>query len=201
MSGELKSCPFCGGVPKVRSCQSGEDTVDTWIVCTSCGASSDRVEDAYSDPGSAALIWNARADAARQDRPDPTGEVGEEPLSHEWLGEIGFKWHQGDRQPDKHWRLWLGWAANPGHATLEDLGIEVSPLMDGERWFCWLLRGPHGGDGFIHVRYLRTRGDLLELIEALTGRPWDRNLSRYGNLYTPEQARAAISALIWEGKK
>ena len=30
------------------------------------------------------------------------------PLTEEWLKENGFKWHQFDRQPDKHWLLWLG---------------------------------------------------------------------------------------------
>jgi len=37
-------------------------------------------------------------------------------LTEEWLKRVGFKWHQLDRQPDKHWLLWLG--SRPSHDLL-----------------------------------------------------------------------------------
>jgi hypothetical protein len=38
-----------------------------------------------------------------------------EPITEEWLREVGFRWYQFDLQPDKQWLLWLGTAlAEPG---------------------------------------------------------------------------------------
>jgi hypothetical protein len=31
----------------------------------------------------------------------------DESISEPWLRCAGFKWHQIDRQPSKHWVLWL----------------------------------------------------------------------------------------------
>lgn len=118
-----------------------------------------------------------------------------EPLTEGWLAEAGFKWSQQERQPQKHWTLWLGWGSVDGGkwATIQDLGIEVSMAWwpgrngsvvgDPNAWNCW-LKGMN--NSLLHVRYIRTREELVALIEALTGRAWDRALSRYGNLYTPE---------------
>lgn len=56
----LLPCPFCGGPAKIRSERAGEDCVDTWVGCSSCFASADRLEDAYSNPVGAAATWNER---------------------------------------------------------------------------------------------------------------------------------------------
>lgn len=57
---KLKPCPFCGGDAKMKSSQCSEDCVETWVECVDCHASTDRAEDAYSDPDTAASLWNAR---------------------------------------------------------------------------------------------------------------------------------------------
>jgi hypothetical protein len=42
----------------------------------------------------------------------PGAPVIDEPISEAWLKAAGFKWSQLDRQPDKHWILWLGGATS-----------------------------------------------------------------------------------------
>ena len=52
-----------------------------------------------------------------------------EPITEEWLREVGFKWHQFDRQPTKHWLLWLAdtFPRRMFHDN-EDFGIELAAL-------------------------------------------------------------------------
>lgn len=110
-------------------------------------------------------------------------------LSEDWLKANGFKWHQLDRQPSRHWLLWIGEAVRAGmFASYEDLGVEVAYSRDG-RWFCW-LRDDAGGryHRFIHLRMIETAGDLVGIIEGLVGRPFDPALCFYGSLRTPESA-------------
>jgi Lar family restriction alleviation protein len=57
---ELKPCPFCGGKAKMHDEQVAEDCVEAWVICIDCGASSGRVEGAYSDRPTAAAAWNRR---------------------------------------------------------------------------------------------------------------------------------------------
>jgi hypothetical protein len=56
----LLPCPFCGGKAEIKACRAAEDAMDTWVACERCGATTDRVEGAYSEPEQAAYIWNAR---------------------------------------------------------------------------------------------------------------------------------------------
>lgn len=110
-------------------------------------------------------------------------------LSEDWLKANGFKWHQLDRQPTKHWLLWLGSAIGDGAWTCyEDLGIEVAAGYDG-RWFCWLRADTSGRyHRFIHIRHIETVDDLTGLIAGIVGRPFDPAHARYGHLHTPERA-------------
>jgi hypothetical protein len=112
------------------------------------------------------------------------------PITEEWLREVGFKWHQLERQPEKMWLLWLGDAVFAGTMFMcfEDLGITVSHNRDG-RWSCW-LRGDysHRYSRFIFVRDMRYQGELIKLAEAITGQEWDPANHLYGSLLTPEQA-------------
>lgn len=132
------------------------------------------------------------------------GTVDVEPilLSDEWLGDIGFKYTQEERQPTKHWHLTLGWGAPNTTACIDDLSIEVaSGAMYGE-WFCWLRRGTRFSDKFIHVRHIKYRHELEELITALTGTKWKPENSIYGNFYNDEIAaklRAKIKPPKQEG--
>lgn len=110
-------------------------------------------------------------------------------LSEDWLKANGFKWHQFDRQPNRHWLLWLGGAIGDGmYTSYEDLGVEVAPGFDG-KWHCWLRADTSGRyHRFIHIRHIATVGDLAGLIAGITGRPFDPAHTRYGHLHTPERA-------------
>ena len=120
---------------------------------------------------------------------------GNTPISEEWLAEVGFKWHQLDRQPFKHWLLWLGAAVRGNDQSLtddEDLGIELSrgghPGHPQDRWFCWLRSdAAHRYHRFIHVRHLNTIEEVEELVAAMTGQPWDTANHLYGSVRTPDQ--------------
>ena len=119
-----------------------------------------------------------------------------DPITEEWLREVGFRWHQLDRQPDKHWLLWLGDALREkdgwGFTSYEDLGIELAPsLNDKGDWFCW-LRGDSAGryHRFIHIRKLFERGEVVQLIVALTGADWWPQNHINGCVLRPDQAEA-----------
>lgn len=126
------------------------------------------------------------------------GEV----ITEDWLREVGFKWHQLERQTHKHWLLWLGDAV--GFITsYEDIGIEVAPMAyrnrageitnpdDADFWYVWLRSDCAGRyRRFIHVRRMRARNDLVKLIEAITGQEWNPENHLYGSVRTPQQAEA-----------
>jgi hypothetical protein len=108
-------------------------------------------------------------------------------LSDDWLKANGFKWHQFDRQPDKHWLLWIGGCMGK-HASYEDIGIEVALNRDGQ-WFCWLRSDSAGRyHRFIHIRMIESAKDLVGIIRGLTGMEFDPRNALYGHLYTNEQA-------------
>lgn len=118
------------------------------------------------------------------------------PITEDWLKSVGFKWHQFDRQPSKHWLLWLGDAMNGGgFSSFEDIGVELAAGAwnqkrdDHEDWFCW-LRGDsaHRYHRFIHVRHLLYQHDLIRLVEGLTGQGWNPANHLYGSCRTPEHA-------------
>jgi hypothetical protein len=118
-----------------------------------------------------------------------------EPITEDWLREVGFKWHQFDRQPNKQWLLWLGDAMGEWGASGEDLGVEVasgaynSTREDHVDWFCW-LRGDSAGryHRFIHVRHIQTRGHVIRLVEGLTNQDWNPGNHFYGSVCTPARA-------------
>lgn len=132
-----------------------------------------------------------------------------EPITEDWLRSVGFKWHQFDRQPEKHWLLWLG-NALPGRLTsFEDLGLELtSGAYEGPgqptSWFCW-LRDDAGGryHRFIHLRHLKTTHDVAWIAEAISGQRWDPANHWGGSMYTPK-GRAHISRALeradWQNK-
>jgi hypothetical protein len=120
-----------------------------------------------------------------------------EPITEEWLRESGFKWHQLDRQPEKHWLLWLGAAVRARDGSLtsyEDIGIELASGAYAGRdrppeWFCWFRSDAAGRyHRFIHLRHLRLRSDVIAIVEALSGQAWDPANHWYGSLVSPAQA-------------
>ncbi|MCC2632137.1 MAG: Restriction alleviation protein Lar [Ramlibacter sp.] len=66
---ELKPCPFCGGKAKLHDEQVAEDCMEAWVICDSCGASSERIEGAYSERPAAAAAWNRRTSPASPAQP------------------------------------------------------------------------------------------------------------------------------------
>lgn len=124
------------------------------------------------------------------------------PITEDWLKSVGFKWHQLDRQPDKHWLLWLGDAVRAKDECLtstEDLGIEMAPCWFknsyGEdagslgKWFCWFRSDAAGRyHRFIHLRHLTEQGEVIRLVEVLTGFPWRPQDHFYGAVCSPASA-------------
>jgi hypothetical protein len=118
------------------------------------------------------------------------------PISEDWLKSVGFKWHQIDRQPSKHWVLWLGGGLNQGPSLTdyEDIGIELAanvPQRDGSmpEWFCWFRSDAAGRyRRFIHLRHLTMNTEVTRLVEAITGYPFDPANHLYGSARTPERA-------------
>lgn len=124
-------------------------------------------------------------------------------ITEDWLRSLGFKWDQVDRQPDKHWILWIGGAIleereeqRPHRrsfgASSEDLGIELeqNPTEYGLEWFCWFRSDAAGRyHRFIHLRHLVYQDELIRLIEGLTGRDWSPGDIIYGELRRPGEAQ------------
>jgi hypothetical protein len=117
-----------------------------------------------------------------------------EQITEEWLKEVGFKWHQLERQPNKQWLLWLGDTVldangkRPLFHSYEDLGIEVGEWSATE-WHCFLRADGSGRySRFIHIRTIRYQEDLIKMIEGLTGIEWNPANNLYGAMRTPEQA-------------
>jgi len=52
-------------MPNIRTSRIAEDAIETWAQCPGCGATSDRIEDAYADPETAAADWNASGGVKR----------------------------------------------------------------------------------------------------------------------------------------
>jgi hypothetical protein len=118
-----------------------------------------------------------------------------QPITEEWLRETGFKWEQLERQPSKHWILWLAAACidpveRRAFASNDDLGIELAAGDQCEAWwYCW-LRADYAGrySRFLHVRHVTEISEVVAIIEALTGRKWDAADCMYGSFHPPEIA-------------
>ncbi len=109
-------------------------------------------------------------------------------ITEDILRKLGFKWHQFDRQPDKHWVLWLGNACGQ-RGSYEDLGIELAWWAPGSNWFCWLRSDTaHRYSRFVHIRHLTRLDELVLLIEGLTGAPFDPRNCMYGGLQSAADA-------------
>ena len=119
--------------------------------------------------------------------------MSDDPITEEWLKASGFKWHQFDRQPTKHWLLWLGSGLKEGPSltSYEDIGIELAGDVPGkpEEWFCWFRSDAAGRyHRFIHIRHLTTQDEVIRLVEAVSGRPWAPENHFYGSLHSPANA-------------
>lgn len=115
-------------------------------------------------------------------------------ITEDWLRECGFKWEQLDRQPSKHWLLWIADACiDPVEKRMfsspDDLGIELAYEARESWWFCW-LRADFAGrySRLLHVRHITKRAEVIEIVEALTGRSFVPSDSMYGSLRSPETA-------------
>ncbi len=117
------------------------------------------------------------------------------PITEDWLRGRGFKWEQFDRQPSKHWTLKLGAAVSEGGRMIDpdQLILELARCQpetpDDLRWFAW-LRADYCGryTRFVHVRHVRDQEEVVTLIAALTGFPFDPANCWYGGYYKPEHA-------------
>lgn len=113
---ELKPCPFCGGKPKMHDQQVAEDCVETWIACTNCGVSTERIEGAYSERPTALLAWNRRAEGI--------GESRREPLTEDAICEMRRAARNDPRCIDQHWFVLMARAVEQHHGITPQAGKE-----------------------------------------------------------------------------
>lgn len=115
-------------------------------------------------------------------------------ITEDWLRSCGFKWEQLERQPNKHWVLWIGGACIDYDRTVmpDSLGLELSKITTapGDRLYhCWIRNDIAGRySRIIHVRYVYLQSEVEAIITALTGRKVDWNDSMYGMLHSPKNA-------------
>ncbi|MHB9110422.1 MAG: hypothetical protein ACYDCO_25500 [Armatimonadota bacterium] len=123
-----------------------------------------------------------------------------EPITEEWLRAAGFKWHEVERSPCKHWVLWIGWA-QPRRMlqSAEDLGVELTKhTPESEEWMLF-VRADYSGrySRFLFMRDVTAIGQLTRFIECLTDTPFDPANALYGALRTPEQAARLRAEADW----
>lgn len=115
-------------------------------------------------------------------------------LSHDWLVKNGWnKLERLERQPTDHYRRCIAMETyQDDHFMIanEDLCIDVAPnvLEAPAFWFCWITRASSQNrqpSTWLHVRQIRTVGDLMLLYEGLTGRFFSEPSSRVKNLGQP----------------
>lgn len=122
-----------------------------------------------------------------------------DPITEDWLKAVGFKYHQLDRQPHKHWVLWLGDAVRAIDNSLTDtcdLGVEMTPCWARERpedkdafWHCWLRSDAcNRYHRFIHLRHIAFQHDVIAIVQALSGQEWNPSNHWYGGVKSPRQA-------------
>lgn len=95
-------------------------------------------------------------------------------ITEKWLGEVGFKYREpGERQPFRHWTLQF--------SEPNDYGLYIETTMPGwinkdgvhvnadNGWFLWIGREHK----FLHVRHVYEQAEIIALVEALSGLPWN----------------------------
>lgn len=112
-------------------------------------------------------------------------------ITEDWLRDCGFKWEQHERQPHKHWLLWIGGACVESHKGWrrdhDSLGIELS--ADDRGWMCWLRSDIAGRySRLLYIRTVYRQSDVEAIVQALTGCPVNWRNSLYGALRSPEDA-------------
>lgn len=114
-------------------------------------------------------------------------------ITEEWLAESDFKYTQEERQPHKHWTLWLGSAIEDNLTDAQSIGIEVTmawwynrydeKIGNVDGWNCW-LKSHHPGYKHIHIRHLKYKHELIAICESLTGITWHPEFNLYGMMNT-----------------
>jgi hypothetical protein len=115
-------------------------------------------------------------------------------ITEEWLKENGFKWHEVERS-GTHWLLWIGSAIAEKRtygrtSSYDDFGIELSKFNDKQDVYGCFFRADYAGryTRFIFCRDMWEPEHVTQLIEALTGFPFDKACAMYGSYRRPEQA-------------
>lgn len=114
--------------------------------------------------------------------------TGEGLSPEEWLKAVDFKWSQQERQPSKHRKLRCN-LQGPGQA-IETTEVEIARngwLNDAgdwvgnrEQWSVWIT---DRFDRTVFLRHVETAQDLVRLIEAVCGYPWNPANHAYGQTW------------------
>lgn len=124
---------------------------------------------------------------------DDAEALGNELITDEWLKAMGFRQQPPhDRQPTAHWLLWFGHTSEErAFGSFDDAGLElcatqlqrVASYDKDDRYHAWLRSDfSHSRGRFLHIRYITTRADVVTLVEALSGVPWDPSWHRLGEV-------------------
>ena len=116
-----------------------------------------------------------------------------EPITHEWLKSVGFRWAEWERSGGKHWILWFGNCQEDRElfSAAEDVGIELAESINLEQfvWSCWLRSDfSHKYGRFIHIRHVWTQQEVIEIVIALSGVPWKPENHLYGAIRRQREA-------------
>lgn len=116
-------------------------------------------------------------------------------LTTKWLRDTGFKWHQLERQPSRHWLLWIGDCLpehEPPGRTMnsECFGVEVAKGDASASWWVVWFRADYAGrySRFLCAGHISTVEQLSGMIAGIIGRPFDPRDSMYGTLFRPDYA-------------
>lgn len=114
----------------------------------------------------------------------------ETPITDEWLAEVDFKWRQGDRQPNKHWKLILNVPHDDWLNCIEPTSIELQRsgwendkgdyIGDPHSWMLWIT------DRFDRNAFIRTihwQEEVTALAALISGRPWNPATHIYGQAW------------------
>src|SRR5215471_17790911 len=100
-----------------------------------------------------------------------TGTSGPDAVTGEWLLSVGFERSHFPEINESHYVLWC---TQPGYLqSPKDLGVEVAEDREGW-WNCWLRSDTGGRYGrLLYVRRIWEAGELVQLIEAVSGLEWN----------------------------
>lgn len=111
-------------------------------------------------------------------------------ISYAWLKDVGFRCRAKSRGTNGSWRIWIS-----EELGSDDLGLELAvvPGSDSTEWNCWLGNASGRFERFLRMRPMRTQGDVIRLVEGLSGLAWEPAHHLYGIVLSEARAVAFLN--------